>query len=299
MIGRAIVALWSAFTMLIGCTTAAPPATKPAATAPELPPGVALQQAISMLTREGRQAKTQQKWPRNTADFAATFPQSLDAGLVGTKVAHHVVDDPFVDAYVRWQLTSFKPVLPEMTDAQFESVLTDLPALMDSPRADSVLIAQLTSATSGNPLDKKAQDLVNGRIRAMERRSEQIEAFNRAPIEFRQWIREQTATRPGHQPLWPILAEIEDCLVLVRGGWSVDAAKNRLDALCTAAGNNHDLPAAQRQKITDHLATLSGIRNAFIRNARIQDNNLTVDFGEAAVDDFEVRKWTKMTSSTQ
>src|SRR5690349_4798027 len=76
--------------VLTGCAASKPPSARPPTpltTQPvESSPAAALSQAISMLIREGRQAKAQQKYPRQTADFAATYPGKPDPEALGAKL---------------------------------------------------------------------------------------------------------------------------------------------------------------------------------------------------------------------
>lgn len=274
-----------------------------------------------MLSREARQAKAQQKMPRAAPDFAASYPHRVDQAALASRIIRRVNNDPFVDAYVRWQLLSFTsltapasapasapgtaresasgaaagpsgPALPTMTDEQFEQVLSDLPALIDNPRADSVLIADLNSAARGNPLDTHAQAFLQRRIKQMDDRTARIEAFNRAPLGLRLWLGEQVAT--DKNVLRPMLAAIEEVVATISAGWNAGAARQRFEGLVQQAARDQILTEAQRELIAEKIENLNGRKNMYVRSARIEGDNVIVEYADTAVDDFEVRKWVKM-----
>lgn len=291
--GRAV--LWLVI-VLAGCAAAKPPSSKPmpVTTQPAtLSPAAALSQAVSMLMREGRQAKAQQKFPRERADFAATYPGKPDPEALGARLVRTASDDPFIDGYVRWQLTSFNPVLPEMDDSQFERMLSVLPALVDNPRADSVLMAEMSAGVRGGTLSKPAQDQMSRRIKQAEQRTVTVESFTRAPLGFREWLRAQVP-QSGTRP---VLLAIEECHAIIIAKWNGDAAKQRLESLVTAASTNQNLGADDLQLIRDSLAGLIGLRALYVRSAEIQNNVLVVDYAETAIDDFELRRWMKLIKS--
>ena len=281
-----------------GCAASKPPASQPApiATQPvEISPAAALSQALSMLVREARQAKAQQKYPREAADFASTFAGKPDPEAVGARLVRPANDDPFIDGYVRWQLTSFQPPMPDLTVVQLQRMLDRMPALVDNPRSDSVLIAELTASARGGILTKPTQELMNRRIAQMDQRTMTVESFNRAPMGFREWLRGQVEPGGTRQ----VLLAIEECHAVVLARWNCDPAKQRLEALVNDASKNLSLSPDDRQIIRESLLGLSGLRALYVQSAVIQNDVLIVEYAETAVDDFEIRRWMKLVSENE
>ncbi len=104
---------------------------------PSRPPAAILATAIKSLLEEARLAKTEEELPRQNADFARQAGQQpLPPIIVGRQLIRRADRDPFVDAYVRWQLTSFEPALPEMNDRAFERFLCELRPMLEYPRGN-------------------------------------------------------------------------------------------------------------------------------------------------------------------
>ena len=123
------------------------------APAQELTSPEAIKLAISRLTTEAEQGRAAGELPRLNADFAAGFPHLVSKMAVGVKITLRMHADPFVDAYVRWQLTSFDAALPLLNDRKFQRMLGELPPYLDHPRADARLIALMQRLRQGGDLD--------------------------------------------------------------------------------------------------------------------------------------------------
>src|SRR5687767_11795008 len=71
-----------------------------------------LQNAIAHLVDEAKFAIREGKLHHQKADYAQRFPADIPLRDLTEAIASAVDSEPFIDAYVRWQLTSFNPSLP-------------------------------------------------------------------------------------------------------------------------------------------------------------------------------------------
>ena len=106
----------------------------------------AIQRAISHLVEEANFAIREGKLHNEKSDYATRFPSEIPLRDLSEAIAAPVDPEPFIDAYVRWQLTSFKPSLPDLDDRQFMALIANAPALVANPKADSAVISRFELA---------------------------------------------------------------------------------------------------------------------------------------------------------
>ena len=252
-------------------------------------PNAVLAQAIKTLTDEARQAKETQQLPRQKADFAKTFNQTLPCKLVSRKIIRQINRDDFVDAYVRWQLTSFNPTLPELDDREFARFVSSLPKLLDHPRADKMLLSDINKAIRVGILDEKSQEQLSSKITEYTKMTSVASALNLPNTRFRTWILSQlsnTSTRP-------IQLKLDQLAKTVQAGWPVDRIKTQLDKLFEKSDRDKSFTLKQRQTVARQAQMLIGMNRVFLARANITDGTISADFGDSGVYDFEVRRWTR------
>ncbi len=261
-----------------------------AGSAPQEPSTAALAEAISILIHEAKQAKLDQQLPRTTADFARGFGREFPPALLARRMARRAHPDGFVDAYVRWQLTSFDPPLPDLDERSFERFLTQLPPLLHNPRADETLIESLGSAARAGQLPPRAQAEVRGRLDGLAKRASLVQALNRPALELRDWIDKKL---PDSGPP-RLMAALERCGALVEAGWEASAAKLDVEQRFRAGGRDLTLTSRQRVRLAAQAGRLAGRSRAYVRSARIVEGALVVDYQDTAVYNFDVRRWIKL-----
>ncbi len=253
-------------------------------------PASALAEAIKRLTEEARQAKTGQRPARSRADFVKDFGREVPLASVGNKLRRRLHRDPFIDAYVRWQLTSFEPALPEMSDRQFERFLAELPRLTENPRADHSLIASLGAVVRTGPLTERERTSISRVLDDLAERSSRARTLNQPALAFRSWL-ERGLPPQGAAGLQVALERVA---ALIEAGWPVDRLKARLDERFRANAGLASFTDEQRRRVAEQAYRLAGRQRLYVTSARIEEETLAVNYGETAVYDFDVRRWVKL-----
>src|SRR5262245_61491193 len=279
---------WAALMLLSVC--AAAPQSQPAA--PERSSAAILAEALRTLTDEAKQSLIKHQLARPAANFAGDFKQQLPPQLIGQKIARQLHSDPFIDAYMRWQLTSFKgAALPgDLTERQYQKFIDELPVLIQNPRADRELIDALIAKARLGPLSDPQQGEINAKLNDLSERTSQADAMNQAPLLFRAWVRDQAS----NSPMRTALADLERCAALVQAGWPSDEWKTKLEQSLTEHARDHSFAAAQRQFVIDHMRLLISKKNLYITSATVRDGAVAVEYGDTGIYDFDVRKWSRI-----
>ena len=230
---------------------------------------------------------------REGADFAKGFGVKLPADRVADRLLRPIGREPFVDAYVRWQLTSFRPDLPRLDDRSFERLLESLPTLPENPRANRRHIDRFTRAQQAGTLDP--EQLASAQRELAAFKEEVATAWKRCgpALRLRAWLQ----MRLPKTGVRAILVRGERCVALVNAGWPVDDAKGELAKCCTSSASDPAFSPADRRRIGQRLARLDRLRRPLVTRALVQNDAVVVQFGETAVYDFEVRRWTKSLQS--
>lgn len=252
-------------------------------------PNAVLSEAIKTLTDEAHQAKKTQQLPRQRANFAKTFKQTMPPELVGRKIIRQVNRDDFVDAYVRWQLTSFNPTLPKFNDREFASFVKSLPKLLDHPRADNALLTDINQAIGAGILDEKSQEQLRSKLSECIKQTSIASALNLPNTRFRNWILSQLS-KTGAKP---IQLKLDQLARTVQAGWRVDRIKTQLDKLFEESDPDKSFTIDARRKIVKQAQRLIGMNRVFLARASIADGTISADFDDSGVYDFEVRRWTR------
>jgi len=250
-------------------------------------PAAAYGKLLTLLTEEGERAAKERALPRAHADIASAYPHALPMARLGRAIIERQHRDDLVDAYIRWQLTSFDPPLPKLTQRQFERVLANLPALTTNPRADEDLVRLLNRAINTGELIEHDQQRINERIEQMNAEQSQRRALNTAGLELRGWIAEQYPDTIAHR----IMVAVETCAALARAGWRTGSYGATAEELFDEASRDRDFDAASKRRLTAFTRQFAGIERVYIRSARINENRIEVNFANTAIYDFDVRRW--------
>lgn len=257
--------------------------------APQEPSAAALAEAIKILIDEAKQAKHDQQLPRATADFAGGFGREVPPEMLARRMARRAHADGFVDAYVRWQLTSFDPPLPDLDERALERFLAQLPPLLHNPHAEETLIESLGSAAREGQLSPRVQADVRRGLDDLAKRAGLVQALNRPALELRDWI-DKKLPESGPPRL---MAALERCGALVEAGWEASPAKLEVEQRFRAGGRDLTLTSQQRVRLAAQAGRLAGRSRTYVRSARIVEGALVVDYQDTAVYNFDVRRWIK------
>ena len=276
----------SAVLVAAGLLVAAPAIAQP----PSRSPAATLATALKTLLDEAHLAKTEEELPRQDADFAhQAGQQPLPPIIVGRQLIRRADRDPFVDAYVRWQLTSFEPTLPEMTDREFERFLSELPPMLENPRANGSLLGDVNAALRAGALGESTQAALRRRLDALAAHAGRARTMNRPTTRLYDWVASQLP-QTGTRVLQLELARLG---ALVDAGWSSDAAKSHLEELFNASARDRSFTPDQRRLVASQAQRLAGRTRVFLTSARIDQGALIAQFNDTGVYDFDVTRWTR------
>lgn len=243
--------------------------------------------AIAELVREAEAIVEQDADPPRTPDFAGRHEFDLEPLAVGRALATRAHRDPFVDAYVRWQLAGVEHVLPDLDERAFDRLLESLPRLPENPRADRRLLATMSVLRGAGPIPTARQATIRAELDQLAARAARAEARCLPARD----LRRRLASRFDGDPARRLDLELETIAALVAAGWPCAAAKSRLDDLCVTLGREAALDAEDRATFGRHAGRLAGRRRSLLAGAAFRENVLEPVYDDTAVDDFEVRRW--------
>ncbi len=175
------------FVILTHSLTSAPTIfPPPAATSQSSRDHELIREARRLLISEALDAKKNQQLPTLSPDFAQRFDREIPDADLSQAILEPTHRDPFVDAYVRWQLTSFDPALPEFNDQQFADFMDNIPALVQNPRADPQIIDTLERLAESAVLPAQRLQQLQADIAELDRRTTITAQFNEPAISFAQ-----------------------------------------------------------------------------------------------------------------
>ncbi len=253
-----------------------------------------IQRALEQLTQEAVQARRELRLPTLEPDFATRFTEkdAIESAIVLDAVTRPTHKDPFIDAYIRWQLTSFNPPLPELNDQQFLNLMANAPALLDNPRADPDTVAAFEKAETAPRLSERDLQRFRETSNTMADRAGVIERLNLPALEWRKWIDNQLPSRGPRKLQWLI----ERCYSTISAGWTSRDVKGDLTRACRDLGKSAGdlgLSPQQKQMVSEQLQRIEGVRRRIVEDvAFLAGDRVDVTFSNAYVNESDVKKWT-------
>ena len=245
-------------------------------------------EVIGRLVREAEAVQRGERDARRRPDFARSYGEPLPLHRVARALGRSHHRDPFIDAYVRWQLTGFDPPLPD-DDRAFERLLASLPALVPNPMADRGLIDDLTRISREAALSPAQLATLEERLKEIGTAAKAARDKTRPAVGLRVWI----ATRTGERGARAIQTRLERCRALIQAGWNPEATKTDIEKCCARSADDAAFARADRERVAAQAATLAGTRRPFIASAQIIGDRLSIRFEDAAVYDFDTRRWAR------
>ena len=259
--------------------------TRPARSARQSSP---IQNVIAQLIKEAQQSKRDQALLSSTADFAKRFMQQVPADDVITALLKPAHQDAFIDAYVRWQLTSFEPDLPKMDDKQFLKLMASAPPMVDNPRSDPDVVATFQNAEKSGRLAARELARLRDVNAELDRRTSIAQSLN-APAEgYRDWIADHLPKIGPRRTQWLI----ERCAATIQAGWPSRNVKAKMTKEFKAAAMDGSISLQQRDMIAEQARRLIGLKRLAINEVTfLTDGTVNVTMTTPAVDEDDVNKW--------
>lgn len=247
-------------------------------------------QAIAALTAEAEQLKREEKPPSNVADFAQRFNKEIAAEDVLAVIVKPAHADAFTDAYIRWQLTAYKPNMAGLEDAQFVKMLSTMPALLANPRAEAGLIEVFKKVDKSGPLAGPELARVRQISDDLERRTALVEAFNGPANLFRDWVLSQCG-ETGPRRLQCL---IERAAATITAGWPSREIKSTIGKAFKSAAGDLTLTDQHKQIIAEQSRKLAGLKSSTIDHITfLKDGTVNATFTSPAISKNDVEKWVK------
>lgn len=253
-------------------------------------PADPLKDAIDGLIAEAQVAMTEEAMPVAEPEFASRTETTFDAEALAAAILSPQHEHPFVDAYVRWQLTSLAVDMPELDEAEFFHVLNHLPELLENPRAKESLVSMMERADETGPLSRHDSQHLREAVHAMEWMSATAEAFNVPALELREWI---SGRFPLNDPR-RLLMLVEQCAATVEAGWAPRAIKSHISRTFSSASTNPSLTETERRAVLGELPRLTSLERRLVNTVTfLGDGSVRVRFSTAAITKRDVENWTE------
>jgi len=231
--------------------------------------------------------------PESAPAFAKRFARDIPATDLLEAIARPTHADSFIDAYVRWQLTSFKPNLSGLDDQQLVKLLANAPAMIMNPRADAETVATCKKIDSSSRLNDREIAALRVDAAGLDRRAAIAETLN-APAEgYRDWIASAVDSSPApDRKARELQCLIERCAAIIKAGWPSRSVKTKLTKEFRAAGLNRAITAGQRQAIADQVRRLVGMNRTAVNDISFMAGGaVEITFTTSAVDQDDVDRW--------
>ncbi len=247
-----------------------------------------LEQLIEQVQTEARQVLADQKIATAEPDFATRFGQQVNPEALGIIVLMRTHRDPFIDAYTRWQLLSFDPVLPELTTQQFLTVMRQTPALRENPWANRTTLELFIRAETEGPLRESDRNRLQELELELKLAEDIARHLNHPAEQFRTWISEQL----GETGLLPRLWLLEQCMATINAGWPTRSIKSRISRNFADSIADESFTERDRKVVALIAEDLAGHKRQYISQFAIKaDGSLDARFSTAQVTTGDVEKW--------
>ena len=253
-------------------------------------PTVQMQTLLRQLREEAIAAQKGQKPMRDEASFALETTLSPPPNLISQNLIRTQHRDPFIDAYIRWQLTGFDPPFPDLPKRKQQDVLRKLPTLTPNPLSNPAVLSRINELLQIPILSEQEQaQIITEYTKLTE--SQRRAAKNNVPAtKLRMWLIKSFP--PTSRAALEIRVEL--VATMVGNGWTAVGPKNLLQSSCEMAGKNQSLSKADRESIAQLLQKITGLSSTMIEDLRTGDFALQANFRSSTIQDFEVREWTRL-----
>lgn len=212
----------------------------------------------------------------------------VDRAALGERLSRSAHDDPFIDAYVRWQLTSFEPQWPQLDAEQWRDALRAGPWLLDNPSAEPRLIAMFERAAAAGALSRRDFDRLKTLDRDRRGATERIDQLNRPAEQFREWVADEVEGDWFRTVSW----RLAQCSAVVEAGWSTRSVKTRITRACRAAGAAGEMARGARAQVRGWLESMAGMERRFINEVTfLASGEVNVRFSTASVRTRDAERW--------
>ena len=252
-------------------------------------PTDALKAVVRELADEAEAIVANKDVPKGKPDYAMRCTHSVTPEEIALAIAQRTSRDAFVDAYIRWQLTSFDVSLPEMDDRAFMKFLAATPRMAENPACDADVVEIFERAGGQSRLPPRDLERLRSVHIELEKRTKIAELMNRPAMEFREWVEEKL----GETGVRPRLWLLEECVATIEAGWPTRSIKTRISKSFLQAANEADFPREHLRLLAEQLQKLEGLERRYVGEVTfLVAGSVEVTISKAAVTETDIEKWT-------
>lgn len=253
--------------------------------------GSSIEAAIKQLTREARRFQTDPLGLPAEPDFARRFEGTIEADDLDRALSRRTHRNPFIDAYVRWQLISFADdsrALGELDEQLFGAFMRHSPAMVANPRADRDLVALLKRGNQSGPLSGADLRRLQRLERQLNQMTKRAELLNRPAIGFYEWAQKKLGPI-GPRPRQWLLCR---CAATIAAGWPARSIKSAISRAFTESVRDRRFTPSQRRVVADQSRRLIGLDRTIINQMTfLADGSLRVTFSRSRVEAKDAEAW--------
>lgn len=252
----------------------------------------ALRELTRQLVAEAQQAMREGAMEHRQPNAAERFDDPIGESDLQRAIVERQHREPFIDAYIRWQLTSFDVDLPEMSPQEFAQFVESAPVMIENPRGDSRVIAMFSRAADAGPLSPSDMAQLREVNRTLDRQTEIAEAMNVPAVEFREWV----AAKLGGEGRGPrrLLWMLENCAAAINAAWPPANYKRTITQSFSASESDASITDQDRHDLAQQAGRLAGLKREFINQVTFMaDGSVRVTMSTAAVTNRDVENWTR------
>ena len=249
---------------------------------------------ISQLTANGEALLSGDESPDK--QFQIKRSGDIDVRVLKQRIIKPIHNNPFVDAYVRWKLTSFPIHIPQLSDLAFEKLLEQLPKYPENPRANRTLCdAVARESTRGRPLNRPEIVSLKHTLKEVNTQYQITKSQTKPADQFRLWLFEELEVNPSRLAL----AHLERIAATVSAGWSVSKAVSQAEKAFTAINSNGGLPDDAQKKLDTIASRISGIERLTLTGVDTSfDGTIVPHWRSTAVDSFDLKRLLRLLRKT-
>ena len=280
--GLFVACVFALLVLFLG-SAAAPQTARPSRETP-------IRSAIGQLVDEARAAAKEDVFIKTSPDFAQRFDGEIPNDDLIAAISKPAHKEPFIDAYVRWQLTSFDPSWPALNEDVVLKLMSATPKMLENPRAAPATVDTFKRVDNAEPLSTVESRRLRDLAADLAKQTAKLSAFNRPAEGFRDWLRDRI-DESGSRAV-ALLWLIERGHATISAGWPSRSIKANMTKDFKAAGLDRDITPQQRQLIAEQARKLIGLKRSAVNEITFMENgSVSVTFSTYAVDEDDVNKW--------
>lgn len=256
----------------------------------QAPASAPFSQVLATLVEEARQSQREQRLARHQPSIAAELSLSLPARELGERLLRRQHEHDFVDAYVRWQLTSYEPSFQGLSEDAWLRGIASLPALEPNPRGTTAVVQAIQQAAAKGVLSEAEQHRLSNALERLAAESSRAAAMNVPAEALRAWLRDRVPQRGQAS----CAAAMELLAARLAASWPDDDARQALEQALERTSTNRRFTPGDRRSLLRAAQALVGPGRPIVASARIRDGAVEVAFTTFAVNDADLKRWARL-----